>query len=104
MALVSRPSHEVSAPGVTILESPVGSSFVAHVEEEQLRAPVHFLPHPPFATSHHSLYHVFEEEDGDRLQTVVTASPRHCVPLPLEGTCSPWGSIRFSLMVKAKNL
>lgn len=98
-----RPICEVLASGVTVcLESRVGSNFVAPAEEGQLRAPVRFLPHPPFATSHHSVYHVFEEEDGDHLHPVVTASPGHCMPLPPGGTRSPWVSIRFSLMVKGK--
>lgn len=36
------------------------------------------------------------------MHPVVTASAGHHMPLPLEGTCSPWGSIRFSPMVKGK--
>lgn len=68
MALVLRPTRGVSASSVIVLlESLVGSNLVAHAEERQLGAPVSFLPHPPFAASHHSLCHVFEEEDGDRL-------------------------------------
>lgn len=50
-------------------------------------------PHSLFATSHHSLSDVFEEADGDHLHPLMTASPGHCVPLPLEETCFPWGSI-----------
>ncbi|XP_053831839.1 uncharacterized protein LOC128806361 [Vidua macroura] len=56
-------------------------------------------PHSLFATSHQSLSDVFEEEDGDHLHPLVTASPGHCMPLPLERTCLPWGSIT---MVKGK--